>query len=111
MKAVEFDKIADYFEGSLEALLSIYCPSNLAMAIKSALDLLAFRSRFFEREWPHPSSLSFQICELIKQDGLQRVIQTFEACVKEVKVPESVQELFNEFIHYAKESKIQGHDL
>lgn len=81
------------------------------MAIKSSLDLLAFRARFFEREWPHPSPLSQQICWLIRAFGLQRVLQAFETCIKEVEVEEAVQEVFNEFIHYAKESKVQGYDL
>lgn len=91
--------------------MSIYSDGNAAMAIKTALDLLTFRGHFFEREWPHPSTLSAQICALIKSFGLQQVLQGFEACVKEVTIPEKAQELFSEFLHYAKESKVQGYDL
>lgn len=111
LKAIEGDKIADYVEGALESLLTLYTPSNLPMAIKCAFDLLAFRQRFFEREWPHPSPLSSQVCALIRSHGLQQVLKAAEACVREVQVPEGVQEIFNEFIHYAKESKVQGYDL
>ena len=104
------EKAADYVESALELLVGIY-PQNAYLAVKATLDLLAIRLKFFEREWPHPSPLSYQLCSLIRRFGLQQVLREFENGIKERVVPEAAQEQFNEFIHYAKESKVQGYDL